>query len=284
MHHGTGMKKPARWMTAEVDDAPERCGRFRADQVKRALPPWAGIHRAVVCLCVAAAVAACGRGGGPGTSEAKATEAGRDDANIAATAREDPEFDARFEAYYLEALAAGDARPVSDADTRFVRSAAIDREMSKAFLGRYRVLETVTRDELGTLVGSGAALSALGHEIAARGMDPDDLADVAAFHRAVHWAIANRRTVPEASLEDISATLRPRLLDEMVDAGGGDAARQRLADAYAIRAAIRSNEYATLLRRDDGQALRRYSDAVHRDFLARFEVDLRRTDPSGRGR
>lgn len=255
--------------------------------MKGALRPWAGIHRAgaaVACLCVAAAVGACGRGGERGTIEAEATEAGRDGATAAAAAGEDPEFAAHFETYYLEALAGGDARPVSDTDTRFVRSAALDREVSKAYLDHYHVLETATRDKLGTLVGSGAALSALGREIAARGMDPDDLADVAAFHRAVHWAIANRRMVPEASLEDIRATLRPRLLDEVADAGGGDAARQRLADAYAIRAAIRSNEYATLLRRNDGQALRRYSDAVHRDFLAWFDVDLRRTDPSGRGR
>lgn len=253
--------------------------------MKRAWWPSVRIHRAgaVACLCVAAAVAACARDGGPGTGEAEASGTGRDGASTV-VARADPEFAARFEAYYLEALNGGDALPPADAGTRFVRSAALDREMSKAFLARYRVLETATRDELGTLVGSGAALSALGREIATRGMDPDDLADVAAFHRAVHWAIANRRTVPEASLEDISATLRPRLLDEVADAGGGDAARQRLADTYAIRAAIRSNEYATLLRRDDARALRRYSDAVHRDFLARFGVDLRRIDPGGRGR
>ncbi|HRO26023.1 MAG TPA: hypothetical protein PLD19_01130 [Luteimonas sp.] len=217
-----------------------------------------------------ACFAGCDGRSAPGDAGAAAVDA----APATPEAGADPA--SRFDAYYRQGWESAAGSAPGAAGSRFRRSAAVAGEVSAHFLDDYRPLETRTRAELHGLVADGSALEAFHRELAALGLDADDVIDVMALHDAIHWSVVNRDRVRETELAAIRSAIAPRVRARIAREGADDRARQALADRAAIGAAIRSNEYAHLVRAGDDAGVARYGDAVRRDFCRRFGVDLGR--------
>lgn len=241
-----------------------------ATDIRGRRPPWARgawTPRHALVLLLASALAGCS----PEQDAASLATAKIHGPPPGPTA--DPEFLLRFQADYRRAL--GPLPFELPSPTRFQRTPQAQVQVAAQFVERYRPVYGAPSDEVLELLASGQALEALGGQIRDHGLDPDDVADIMAFHFAVHWAIANADTVPGEQLPAIRDMLEPRILEALLADGPDARSMQQVGDGYALETVARSMEYVALLRASDQRSAAAYRDAVHRDFLERTGTDLR---------
>jgi len=118
------------------------------------------------------------------------------------------------------------------------------------------------------------ALQAVHAQMRGAGLDPDDVADVAAYHASLNWLMIHQRALAPERVHALRTALLPFVLARLQHEGMDDARRQRTADALAMEAALLGHAFSALEGRGDRAQLVRFGDALQARYLAATGIDL----------
>lgn len=109
----------------------------------------------------------------------------------------------------------------------------------------------------------------------ARGLSNDNLADVAAYHVAVNWALVHQAPLPPAqSLRALREQMRGAFADNGVLAELAPAQRQWVADDFLFRSLNLDEKLEQFARQPDPQAQAAFARAAREDIRRTLGLDL----------
>jgi len=181
-------------------------------------------------------------------------------------------FRLAFDAFYADA-AGRDGAALSP--TKFVRTpGGSDADGAGGDDPAWPPLPQAVTAEVRAQVPLRDALQAVHAQMQGVGLDPDDVADVAAYHASLNWLMFHQRALSPERVHALRTALLPFVVARLQREGMDAAGMQRMADALAMDAALLGHAFSSLERRGDRAQLQRFRDAVRARYLAATGIDL----------
>jgi len=167
------------------------------------------------------------------------------------------------------------ARKATHADLSFRRDPATTERVRAALIAAMAKQSRGVADDFARRSGAAEYRRRFAATLPARGLSNDNLADVAAYHVAVNWALVHQAPLPSAqALRALREQMRGSFADNGVLAQLAPAQRQWVADDFLFRSLNLDEKLAQFARAPDAQTQAAFARAAREDIRRTLGLDL----------
>lgn len=216
------------------------------------------VSRFWMAIALGLAIAACDRGDASSSDPGQSAEVASSEAAI--------EFERLASTAYAAGFRAGRDRETAAGVLNFRRTPEVTNQVAERLANELTHERTVP-PALVEHVRSGRAVGNFSAQARKYGLDPDNLADVAAMYQAVGESIVRGHPVSDDLLAQQRDRWRASLIGDPYIGTASDVQKQAVADRYAMLTEIYATAYVRLLRANDREGL----IDLQREVAARLE-------------
>ncbi|QWP77873.1 hypothetical protein J5226_05565 [Lysobacter sp. K5869] len=167
------------------------------------------------------------------------------------------------------------AKAAATADLSFRRDPATTERVRAALIAAMGKQSRGVADDFARRSGGADYRRRFAATLPARGLSNDNLADVAAYHVAVNWALVHQAALPSAaSLRALREQMRGSFADNGVLAQLAPAQRQWVADDFLFRSLNLDEKVEQFARAPDPQTQAAFARAAREDIRRTLGLDL----------